>query len=71
VDNSFSAMEKSIESIADTLNNPNQPGVIFQGLDQHRKRGIKNSKQLTQLGLFLIIIGFLLQLIVMINTPYI
>jgi len=67
VDNSFSAMEKSLDSIADTLNKPNQPGVIFQGMDEHRKRGVKKSKRLTQLGLFLIIIGFLFQLIVMIK----
>lgn len=66
VDNSFSAMEKSIDSLADTLNNPNQSAVIFQGMENHRILGVKNSKFLTQLGLFLIMIGFLLQVIALI-----
>mgnify|MGYP006132140823 CR=1 FL=1 len=60
-------METSLGSIADTLNNPNQPGVIFQGMNQHRDRARKFSKTFTLIGLILIIAGFLIQVIGMLK----
>jgi uncharacterized membrane protein YidH (DUF202 family) len=61
VSNSFLALEKSIESIADSLNNPNQSAFLLQGLDRHRLKGQKRGKLFTYIGLMLIIVGFALQ----------
>ncbi|WP_139361599.1 hypothetical protein [Spirosoma sp. 209] len=37
--------------------------VSFGGLDKHRKSTLKNAKWLTNIGLILLVVGFILQLI--------
>ena len=63
VDNSFLALEKSIESIANIINNTNQKAFIFQGMEQHRQRGKRREKLFTFIGLMFIILGFTFQLL--------
>lgn len=37
--------------------------LAIQGMDNHRKRALKNSKDLTLAGVILLIVGFILQLL--------
>ncbi len=62
VNYSFLAIEKSLDSIADSITDPSQTVFIIQGLDKHRLRGLKRDKFFTFIGLTLIVVGFALQL---------
>ncbi len=66
VNNSFAALENSLDMIANTLNNPSQPAVAFQGLDIHRNRGGRKAKGMTIVGLSIMIIGFVIQILAII-----
>lgn len=52
----------ALEHFKDTLLNDGDV-ISFTGMESHRKNALKNSKQLTSIGLVLLIIGFLLQLV--------
>jgi hypothetical protein len=41
--------------------------LSFTGMDEHRKKALKNSKGLTKVGLTLLIAGFILQIISLIT----
>lgn len=58
LDVSITALEHFKDSVTD-----GGDIVSFRGLETHRKNGFRNSKLLTLIGLFLIISGFVLQLL--------
>ena len=62
VDNSFLALEQSIESISSMLNNQQLNAFITAGMDIHRKKGQKQIAAFTFIGLLLIVLGFALQI---------
>ena len=45
VDNSFLALEQSIESISSMLNNQQLNAFIIDGMDLHRKKGQKQAEE--------------------------
>jgi len=51
IDNSFLAIEKSIESISDMLNNKQLNAFIIEGLEMHRKKGQKEIITFTFFGI--------------------
>ena len=62
VDNSFLALEQSIESISSMLNNQQLNAFIIDGMDLHRKKGQKQITTFTIMGLLLIVLGFAIQI---------
>lgn len=42
--------------------------LSFTGMDTHRKKALKNTKAMTNIGLTLLILGFVLQIISMTTT---
>ena len=63
INNSFLGAEKSIEGIANCINDQNARAPIFTGFDIHRNKGIKAATILTYIGLFLIGLGIICQLL--------
>lgn len=63
VNNSFIGAEKSIEGLAECINDPHARAPIFTGFDIHRSKGMKFASFLTYLGLSLIGLGIVCQLL--------
>lgn len=62
VDNSFLALETSIESISSMLNNKQLNAFIIDGMGIHRKNGQKQIAVSSFIGLLFIVLGFALQI---------
>lgn len=63
VNSSFFAAEKSIEGLAECIDNPSAKAAVFTGLDIHRNKGIKVASVLTYVGLLMIGFGIIFQLL--------
>ena len=62
VELSFEALETSLNSITDFVNNKSINAVNFQGMNIHRKKGLYKSKILTYFSLTLLVTSTLIQL---------
>ena len=58
----FNSSITALEHFKDTILNGGDI-VSFTGLDKHRKNALKNNKSITQIGLVMLILGFVLQLV--------
>jgi hypothetical protein len=58
----FNSSITALEHFKDTILNGGDI-VTFTGLDKHRKNALKNNKSITQIGLVMLILGFVLQLV--------